>query len=94
MIEEDAPARQQRHPARRSLEEGRAELVLEGTDRTAQRRLRHVESRGSAADVGFFGDGDEIADLFEAHEAIVRDQNGIGSARVIECTMGAWISRG
>ena len=89
MIEEDAAAREQRHAARRAFEERRAELVLERTDRSTERRLAHVESQRGAPDVTFFGDGDEITDLLEAHDAIVRDRNGIGSRRVIDRTMGA-----
>ena len=89
MIEEDAAARKERHPSRRSLEKGRAELVFERADRSTERRLAHVKAHRGAPDVTFFGDGDEIADLLEAHRVIVRDQNGIGSRRVIDRTMHA-----
>lgn len=87
VIEEDAPARQERHASRSSLEERRAELVLERADRSTERRLAHVEAQRGAAHVPFFGDGDEIADLLEAHARIVRDRNGIGSRLVIDRTM-------
>ena len=46
-----------------------------------------MKAHRGAPDVTFFGDGDEITDLLEAHRAIVRDQNGIGSRRVIDRTM-------
>ena len=67
MIEEHPPARQEAHAARRPREQRRAELVLERADLPAERRLAHVEARGRAPDVLFFRDGDEIADLLEAH---------------------------
>lgn len=87
MIEEDAAARKEHHPARRSREERRAELVLERADRSAERRLTHVKPRRGATHVRLFGDGDEITNLLEAHDVIVRDPNGIGSRRVIDGTM-------
>jgi hypothetical protein len=87
VIEKDAAARKEHHPASRSLKERSAELVFERADRSAERRLAHVKTRSGAPDVRLFGDGDEITDLFEAHDAIVRDQNGIGSRRVIDRTM-------
>ena len=59
---------EQPHPARRALEERRAELVLERADLTAERRLRHVHASSGAPDVSLFGDGDEILNLREAHE--------------------------
>jgi hypothetical protein len=43
--------------------------------------LTHVKPRRGATHVRLFGDGDEIADLLEAHDAILRDPNGIGSRR-------------
>jgi hypothetical protein len=46
-----------------------------------------VKAHRGAAHVAFFGDRDEVADLFEAHATIVRDRNGIGSTRVIDRTM-------
>ncbi len=87
MIEEDAAARKEHHPASRSLKERSAELVFERADRSAERRLAHVKPRRGASDVRLFGDGDEIADLLEAHDTIVRDRNGIGSRDVIDRTM-------
>ena len=89
MIEKDAAARKERHPSRCPLEKRSAELVFERADRSTERRLAHVKAQRGAPDVTFFGDGDEIADLLEAHRAIVRDQNGIGSRRVIDRTMDA-----
>jgi hypothetical protein len=67
MIEEDAPGRQQRHSARGAPEERRSDLLLERADLPAQRRLRHVEVLRGSTDVAFLGDGNEVADLREAH---------------------------
>jgi len=58
---------EQRHPARRPREERGAELVLERADLAAERRLRDVEALCGATDVPFLGDGNEVADLREAH---------------------------
>ena len=33
----------------------------------AERRLRDIEPLGGTADVALFGDGDEVADLTQAH---------------------------
>src|SRR5690242_6254357 len=87
VIEEDAAARKERHAARRPQKERSAELVFERADRSTERRLAHVKAHRGATDMTFFGDGDEIADLLEAHAAIVRDRKGIGSRRVIDRTM-------
>lgn len=89
VIEEDAAARKELHPTRRSLEERSAELVFERADRSTERRLAHMKAHGGAPDVTFFCDGDEITDLLEAHGAIVRDRKGIGSRHVIDRTMDA-----
>lgn len=49
------------------LEEAGAELVFEAADLPAEGRLRDVEALGGAGDVLFFRDGDEVAELGEAH---------------------------
>lgn len=67
--EEELPGGQQLHPPRRPREEGDADLVFEASDLSAQGRLRHVQSRRRASHVPFLGDGDEVSDLGEAHEA-------------------------
>jgi len=87
VIEEHASSRKERHAARCSFEEARAELVFERADRSAERRLAHVKAHRSATHVTFFCDGDEITDLLEAHAPIVRDPNGIGSRLAIDRTM-------
>jgi len=87
VLEKDSAPREERHAACMPLEERRAELVFERADRSTERRLAHVEAQRGAAHVPFFGDGDEIADLLEAHARIVRDRNGIGSRLVIDRTM-------
>ena len=73
MLEEDAAAREEAHAARRAREERRAELVLERADLPAERRLAHVEALGGAPDVAFLGDGDEVADLLQAHATRIRE---------------------
>jgi hypothetical protein len=67
VVEKTLARRQERHPAWRPREKRGAELVFERTDLAAERRLRDVESLRRAADVPFLGDGDEVADLREAH---------------------------
>ena len=71
MREECRARREELHPARRSREERRPDLVLERTDLTAHRRLRDTQAAGSSTDVAFLGDGDEVADLSEAHPASI-----------------------
>ena len=80
--EEGLAVRRELHPPRRAREEANPELVFEGADLPAERRLAHVETQGGAPDMPRLGHGDEVADLLEAHtESIARDQNGIGCAR-------------
>ncbi len=67
MTEKGFPRREELHPARRPDEQRSADLVFERPDLTADGRLRDVEALGGAAHVAFFGDGDEVADLSEAH---------------------------
>ena len=71
MSEEHAAGRQQRHASRRALEQRRPDLVLERADLATHRRLRDVQALRGTADVPFLGNGDEVADLGEAHVAIV-----------------------
>jgi len=92
VVEEHAPGRKQGHAARRALEELRPDLVFERANLPTQGRLRDVEALGSAPHVAFLGNGDEVADLREAHASIMPvaaneikvrrrgepDQNGIG----------------
>ena len=67
MAEERLSRWEQLHSARGAQEERGAELVLEGADLTAHRRLRDVEALRRAAYVALFGNGDEVTDLSEAH---------------------------
>ncbi len=71
MIEERLAGGQKAHSARRSSEERGTDFVLEGADLAADRRLRDVKALGGAADMALLGDGDEIADLSEAHASSV-----------------------
>ena len=78
-----AGAREQRrargrqlHPPRRAHEQHGAEIALELADRARERRLRHVQPRGGAAEVQLLGDRHEVAQLAEldrgVHAAILR----------------------
>jgi methionyl aminopeptidase len=72
VLEEYRPRGQKAHAPRRAREEPRADLVLERADVAAEGRLRHPQTPGCTSDVAFLGDGDEIADLGEAHELVQR----------------------
>lgn len=60
-------AGQKAHAAWDALEERGAEFVLEGADLARERRLADVQALRGAPDVLFFCDGDEIAQLIQAH---------------------------
>ena len=67
-VPEEALARgQQLHAPRRAQEQRRAELVLQAADLPAQRRLRDMQAPRGTTDVLLLGDGDEVAQLREAH---------------------------
>ena len=94
MVEETLAGRQQRHPARRTGKEGGPELVLERADLSTERRLREVEALRRAADVPFLGDGDEVADLREAHaRSMGRSPRGRKKRRQIETVLDRLRSR-
>src|SRR5262245_5384023 len=58
--------------ARAAHEEIRADLLLEPTNRGAERRLRHVETARGTAEVQLLGDRDEVAEMAElGHESSV-----------------------
>ncbi len=69
--EEDLARWEELHPTRGSGEERSSDLVLECADLTRYRGLRDAKAARTTTDVAFFGDGDEITDLGEAHVAIV-----------------------
>ncbi len=71
MVEEHAARRKQRHAPRRPLKELRADLIFERADVPTERRLRYAKTTSGASDVAPFGDGDEVANLRKAHDAIV-----------------------
>jgi hypothetical protein len=54
--------------------------VLERADLPADRGLRHVEALCGAAHVAFLGNGDEIADLRQAHVPSVPVAPSVGKA--------------
>jgi hypothetical protein len=55
--------------SRHTLEQRRPELALEVADLPTQWRLRDVQPLGGAAEVQFFGDGDEVAEVAELHRS-------------------------
>ena len=67
MIEEDAPFGKHRHASWRALEELRTDLFFESTDVPTDRGLRYVKALGCAPHVALLGDGDEVAELRNAH---------------------------
>ena len=67
VVEETLARREKRHPAGRPGEEGGPELVLQRADLSAERRLRDAEALRGTTDVPFLRNGNEVADLREAH---------------------------
>jgi hypothetical protein len=55
-------------------EQARTDLLLELADRHAERRLRHVQPLGRAAEIQFLGDGDEVAEVpkLRHHPSVAR----------------------
>ena len=66
----------QLHPPRRAYEQDDSEIALELADRARERRLRHVQPLGGAAEVQLLGHRDEVAQLAQldrgVHAAILR----------------------
>src|SRR5882757_6119310 len=58
-LAEDRPCGGQPHVATISVEQHRADFLLEGLDARAERRLRHVESLGGAPEEQLLGEHDE-----------------------------------
>lgn len=74
VLEEAFAGGEEGHAARGAEEETHAELVFEAFDLAREGRLRDAEALGGAADVPLFGDGDEVAELREAHAGgVARD---------------------
>src|SRR5262245_38364040 len=67
LIEEQSSGVGELHLALRTEEQLHLELLLETQDLLTQRRLGDVESGGGAAEVQFFGHGDEVAQVAELH---------------------------
>ncbi|MNN04923.1 hypothetical protein D3C81_1176640 [compost metagenome] len=61
----------QRHSAVGALEQAHAQLLLQRLDLLAQRRLGNAQLQGGAAEVQLFGNGDEIAQVAEFHDASI-----------------------
>jgi hypothetical protein len=67
VLEKDFTRRQEPHAPRRPIEEASPELVLEVANLAAHRRLGDRETPGCTTHVLFFGHGDEVPDLTQAH---------------------------
>jgi hypothetical protein len=62
----------------RARQQIRSELLLQLADRDAERRLRHVQALGGAAEVELLRDRDEIAQVAKL-DHLDRDRNPIGT---------------
>jgi hypothetical protein len=60
-------------------------------DLAADRRLRDVQLFRRAAHVSFFCNGDEVADLREAHRSSIPKRYWIGELCL--CMLLAWVSK-
>src|SRR5258706_15493465 len=69
VLVEGLAARRQLDAARKAPEERESELLLEVLDLLAQRRLLQAEAFGGARHALGFGDGDEVAQVAQFHEA-------------------------
>ena len=65
--EERLAGGRQLDPALVAQQQRRPDLLLELADLLAQRRLRHVQALGRAAEVQLLGDDDEVAQVAELH---------------------------
>ncbi len=65
-----APDRGQHDPARRALDQGYAQLVLELFDLGRKRGLAHEAGRGRAAEVLVIGQGDQIFEVTKVHRRL------------------------
>ena len=83
--------RQEAHPSRRAGKEGRPDLRFERLDLAAHRRLRDVQPFRGATYVSFFCDGNEVADLREAHRGSIPKRYWIGEGCL--CMVLAWVSK-
>ncbi|KOQ36381.1 hypothetical protein ABW37_27645 [Achromobacter xylosoxidans] len=52
-----------------ALEQRHAQVLLQQLDLARQRRLRHAQALGGAAEVQFLGHGDEAFELAEFHRS-------------------------
>ena len=77
------------HLPSRSLEQGQAELGLQGLNLAAQWRLCDSEPRRGTPEVALLGDGHEVAQEAKVHRQS-RYPNGIGRAQqVLDAGVGA-----
>jgi hypothetical protein len=74
-IEEDASSISQLNAARLAVKELHIEFAFDRLDPLTEWRLLHAELLGSARDVPFLGDRDEIAEVPEFHCHIQYDMN-------------------
>jgi len=70
----DAGTTDNRSPAATSTKPCAAgELVFQGADLLAQRRLPHVQQRGGTGDMTFLGHRREVAELAQIHIGCISD---------------------
>lgn len=67
MAKKALPCRREEHAPWPALKESDTELLLQGLDLPAQRRLGDVETLGGAHDRAFFRDRDKALDLIDGH---------------------------
>ena len=90
-MQERFSGRQEAHATWGAGEEWRADLCFERLDLAAHRRLRDVQLFRRAAHVSFFGNGNEVADLREAHGDSIPKRYWIGEPCL--CMVLAWVSK-
>lgn len=90
-MQERFSGREEAHATGGSDEERRADLCFERLDLTAHGRLRDVQFFRGPAHVSFFGNGNEVADLGEAHGASIPKRYWIGERCL--CMLPGWVSK-
>jgi len=90
-LQESFSGRQKAHATGGAREERRANLCFERLDLAADRGLRDVQFFRGAAHVSFFCNGNEVADLREAHGGSIPKRYWIGERCL--CMVLAWVSK-
>ena len=80
-LQEHLAGRREGHAPLRALEQARAQLLLQRLDLHRQRRLRQMQALRRPAEVQFFGDGHEVAQVAQLHRS--------GSGHFLQAQTGA-----